>query len=606
MRITVLVALVVVLACSKGGRASDPGHDARPDIAVVPPDIAYDVDGAKDAVIDPGGGDEAVHTGPDLVEAMAEVSLEEGLPDPGKEDPGTEGTADPVAQDDGADLAPEAKAEVPPQPECGDQICDLLYENCATCPKDCSKCPEDPCGNWECEVQKGETCATCPKDCGPCPACPDGKCSSPQEDCHSCPQDCGPCPPACPDGQCNGDETCSSCPQDCGPCKPVCPDGHCNGDETCLSCPQDCGACPPSCGDGVCSGAETCDACPQDCGACSPTCGDGKCDFPEVCQSCPADCGACPPTITFTADWKELLDGPIVAGRKLRIRYDLDRLTQCRQTHNGYPGWTIKVFYTFDLSKPASEVQVVMHNMGAEPPFVGTSVPVEPIIEIPEDAHDVWFWANNTGVEGCIAWDSDYGKNYMFPVFTPQELAQPVQWAGWGSGAIDFQYINEGGTISKGDADPVWFFHSMLGGELTTAVMVQVYAAGITDRVYQNADVATQVGRTAIAVSTLTNFAKGAGAPSADPVMVPIEFQYQAQNNFFYRWYFGSFTYFMEHNPFPEGLYSYRLVIKRAEGEPLYIGKTGDSSKPRGLVYAEDSSTGCKLFPGEPPQGVCN
>ncbi len=330
-------------------------------------------------------------------------------------------------------------------------------------------------------------------------------------------------------------------------------------------------------------------------------CGDGECLGDEHCETCPEDCGECPPTLWFRADWSETLDGPIVAGGTLRIRYDLDRLTECRQTHNGYPGWTITVFYTDDLSKPASQVQVVMHDPQ------GQSWPFEPVIDVAAGAHDLWFWASNTGTEGCIAWDSNLDQNYKMPVFQPQEMSKPVDWVGWGAGALDFAYVTEGGPVSKGDVDPVWFFESLLGSEVTTEVRVQAYAAGITDRIYQDAAVTAEVAHTAVSMAAETDFAKGAGSPGAPPVLVPLEFEFQADNNFFYRWHFGTFGYVrgIADGPPPEGLYAFRLAARTPKGPATWVGRPGDPSHPRGLVYAANPDTGCPLFPGDPPPEAC-
>lgn len=579
-----------VAACGGGGGAPDAGGEPGSDIPVVLPDPAYpdlgeDL-GTPDRPLDEGLAEDGAATRDDLV----------GPDDPLDAPPDT--PSDGVAEPGGLDAldAPDT----PVVESCGDGSCDPP-ENCGSCPYDCGKCPEDPCGDGTCDGAEGESCATCPKDCGACPNCGDKACDAPAETCGGCPQDCGACPPACPDGSCNGDETCETCKADCGPCTPACPDGFCNGDETCGTCPKDCGPCPPACGDGGCNGTETCKDCPGDCGECPAGCGDGECLADEDCRSCPDDCGDCPPTLWFRADWSETLDGPIVAGGRLRIRYDLDRLTECRQTHNGFPGWTITVFYTDDLAKPANQVQVVQHDPQ------GQSWPFEPVMDVPAGAHDLWFWASNTGVEGCIAWDSDYGKNYMMPVYRPEEVSAPVEWAGWGPGGLDFAYVTEGGPVSKGDVDPVWFFESLLGAEVTTEVRVQAYAAGITDRIYQNAAVAAEVAHTAVSMAAETDFAKGAGSPGASPVLVSLEFEFQADNNFFYRWHFGRFDYAwgIADGPPPEGLYAFRLAARTPKGPATWVGRPGDPSHPRGLVYAANPDTGCPLFPGDPPPDLC-
>ncbi|MBD3312875.1 DUF4215 domain-containing protein, partial [Candidatus Woesearchaeota archaeon] len=72
---------------------------------------------------------------------------------------------------------------------CGDGVCNLLREDCGTCPEDCilgTDCPST-CGDGTCDA--GETCVNCFSDCGR----PDGICSI-EEDCNSCSLDCGSCP----------------------------------------------------------------------------------------------------------------------------------------------------------------------------------------------------------------------------------------------------------------------------------------------------------------------------------------------------------------------------------------------------------------------------
>ncbi len=188
--------------------------------------------------------------------------------------------------------------------ECGDGQC-TGEESCTDCPGDCGEC----CGNGKCEGE--ETCGDCPADCGVCPVeCPNGKCEDGEEygdqaeSCESCPADCGDCPDEdCGNGQCQDEkEDCQNCPADCGDC-PVCPNEKCeDGDEfgdkaeNCESCPADCGTCPDEdCGNGECQAdKEDCKNCPVDCGECV-VCPDGTCSGDETCESCPQDCCA-PPT----------------------------------------------------------------------------------------------------------------------------------------------------------------------------------------------------------------------------------------------------------------------------------------------------------------------
>ena len=217
---------------------------------------------------------------------------------------------------------PGCCGEPPPQPVCGDGICEgfepeFCAEDCAVemCPSECWRafdeamqlCQAEPdpqaclydaeyqrmlCEHGCCELGCGE-----PGCCGPPPPpptfCGDGVCDPGEQ--GWC-EDCGPL--TCGDGVCDpGEEGW------CGDC-PVCGDGVCTPDEEgwCPDCMDLCGngVCDPGeegwcpdcmdlCGNGVCDPGEE-GWCPD----CGPFCGDGVCDPDEMgwCADCPVDgCG---------------------------------------------------------------------------------------------------------------------------------------------------------------------------------------------------------------------------------------------------------------------------------------------------------------------------
>jgi hypothetical protein len=53
-------------------------------------------------------------------------------------------------------------------------------------------------------------------------------------------------------------------------------------------------------------------------------------------------------TVTFADDFSETADGPLVAGSRIRIEYDLDRATACRGFTNGSDAWGVSGFASFD------------------------------------------------------------------------------------------------------------------------------------------------------------------------------------------------------------------------------------------------------------------
>ncbi len=177
----------------------------------------------------------------------------------------------------------QAEMDAAPIPPCGDGECETEKgENCSTCEEDCGgPC----CGNGNCDVELGETCSTCPEDCDVCkPVCGDGICDPDHpefpEDCTNCPEDCVDCPEECGNGEKEGDEECDDgntdpddgCDEECK-LETDCPNGTCEEGENCENCPDDCP--DDCCGNGECDDAlgETCETCPDDC--CEPGCGDG-------------------------------------------------------------------------------------------------------------------------------------------------------------------------------------------------------------------------------------------------------------------------------------------------------------------------------------------
>ena len=113
-----------------------------------------------------------------------------------------------------------------------------------------------------------------------------------------------------------------------------------------------------------------------------------------------------PAVATFRADWQETLAGEIRAGRGLVVDYDSARLPQCRETYNGAPAWRIDVLYRFGDGAPRS---AALTDAG------GAAAPTT--IAVAAGAQRAEMWFRVTGQRsGCTAYDSDFGRNYTFPV----------------------------------------------------------------------------------------------------------------------------------------------------------------------------------------------
>lgn len=132
------------------------------------------------------------------------------------------------------------------------------------------------------------------------------------------------------------------------------------------------------------------------------------------------DAGACEPTVgvaNFRDDFSEDLGGLLRQGGWLQIRYDLDRLTQCRGTHNGHPAWDVLALGRFlPGGQPVEGSVRTLLSPNGRPTNDAVDRPLA--VRVPDDAESVELWfRNGTGAgSSCVAWDSDDGRNYHFPV----------------------------------------------------------------------------------------------------------------------------------------------------------------------------------------------
>jgi hypothetical protein len=109
--------------------------------------------------------------------------------------------------------------------------------------------------------------------------------------------------------------------------------------------------------------------------------------------------------ITFDRDYNETVKGTLRAGGKVEITYAPERLTTCRGTEGGRPQWGISGAFRVD-GGPVSSFTIA----GLMEP-AGNKV----TIELPKSG-DLELWFTNTSKYGCVAYDSDYGRNYHFKV----------------------------------------------------------------------------------------------------------------------------------------------------------------------------------------------
>jgi hypothetical protein len=137
------------------------------------------------------------------------------------------------------------------------------------------------------------------------------------------------------------------------------------------------------------------------------------------------DLGVCQPMVGdlwFSKEWMTTAYGARRQGGYLRVNYELERLPECRGTHNGYPCWDIVAHVRFlpGGQEASGSVRRFVTQNGT-PTNQAEAVPF--VTLIPEDADQVQVWFENFSGCGqsCSAWDSNYGDNYEFDIWPPAD-----------------------------------------------------------------------------------------------------------------------------------------------------------------------------------------
>lgn len=293
-------------------------------------------------------------------------------------------------------------------------------------------------------------------------------------------------------------------------------------------------------------------------------------------------------TATFAGDWTEAADRPIVQGGLLRIDYAPSRLRACRATYNGGRTWNILAGWVF---QPGGETGTVALYDGDY--YAGEAAIRQPQVPVPAGATSVALWFSNSDRAGCVAWDSDYGANYTFPV-VPAEGggAPPVGWAGdW-----DFVVFHRDPGTHYGDRDPAWYWDSMAGAETAAWIEVQVWIPGLTDRAYGSAD-ALRAAAATVRAEAVTDAFEGEGPEGWGTVA--LDFARRQGNNFVYTFRFWQLRYSIYHDPaIAAGLHHYYARFSTDGGATWFDAGAADGGARRFVVAPQQD---CALFPDHPP-----
>lgn len=101
----------------------------------------------------------------------------------------------------------------------------------------------------------------------------------------------------------------------------------------------------------------------------------------------------------------------------IAVEYALERLPECRSTHNGYPAWDTVAYARFSPGGQLFEQSArAFETVNGTPTTTAYAVPF--FVEIPDDATSVELWFRNYSGAGssCETWDSNWGANYRFVV----------------------------------------------------------------------------------------------------------------------------------------------------------------------------------------------
>jgi hypothetical protein len=102
--------------------------------------------------------------------------------------------------------------------------------------------------------------------------------------------------------------------------------------------------------------------------------------------------------LRFDPDWRETLEGELVAGGRVIIEYAAER------RHQLFGGRMAGEVLAHAVFAPGGE-------RGGGPVGSGPLV-----LDVPADAVEVVLWFGATDHAGCAVWDSRWGQNYRFRI----------------------------------------------------------------------------------------------------------------------------------------------------------------------------------------------
>ena len=153
-----------------------------------------------------------------------------------------------------------------------------------------------------------------------------------------------------------------------------------------------------------------------------------------------------PPVIELRDDWTVAQSAQLVAGEEVVIRYDLDRLTDCRTESGGQAVWGATGFAIVNGGAPESFAVGRLSG--------GAVVEEEARLTLPARASTLELFFQSSNTFGCRAWDSNFGANYVFPVSAAPSRPVSATLTFHPDGSVSQDGAVEGGTRVLVQYDP--------------------------------------------------------------------------------------------------------------------------------------------------------
>ncbi|MEK7724678.1 MAG: DUF6209 family protein [Acidobacteriota bacterium] len=121
-------------------------------------------------------------------------------------------------------------------------------------------------------------------------------------------------------------------------------------------------------------------------------------------------------TLSFTADFQQNTTETLKSGAEITILFDSNRLPFERSTNQkSKPEWSISAFYQFSPEGEVNELKLAPEKAKKGKDSTGDTL-LKGVFTIPTDSSEVIIWFLNTGTSGQVYFDSNFGKNYHFPI----------------------------------------------------------------------------------------------------------------------------------------------------------------------------------------------